>query len=241
MANLTDTTKFKKLNSETPMYNADNVDFLINGLSATYAEKDDVYTIDEADAKFATKEDISSVYHFKGSVDTYLELKALTGMEVGDVYNVDESGKNYGWTGVTSAYDDGWDVLGGTFDLTDYYTKEQADDLLDDKVDKVEGKQLSTEDFTSAYKAKLDDIAPSAQVNVVETVKVDGTALTPDANKAVNIDLATPLAAKADNDAFISMSGFQVVNVNDFDMEELATKYNAVVTALSGIAIALNS
>ena len=30
--------------------------------------------------------------------------------------------------------------------------------LLDNKVDKIEGKRLSTEDFTTAYKTKLDDI-----------------------------------------------------------------------------------
>ena len=49
MANLTDTTMFKKLNSQTAMYDADNVDFLIKGLSGTYAEKTSVYTKTEAD------------------------------------------------------------------------------------------------------------------------------------------------------------------------------------------------
>ena len=40
--------------------------------------------------------------------------------------------------------------------LTSYYTKTAADALLAQKVDKVTGKQLSTEDFTSALKTKLD-------------------------------------------------------------------------------------
>lgn len=43
---------------------------------------------------------------------------------------------------------------GGEVDLSGYATKV---DLLT-KVDKVEGKGLSTEDFTTAYKTKLDDI-----------------------------------------------------------------------------------
>lgn len=58
---------------------------------------------------------------------------------------------------------------------------------LDNKVDKVTGKQLSTEDYTSAEKTKLSGIEAGAQVNIIETVKVNGTALTPDANKAVDI------------------------------------------------------
>ena len=58
----------------------------------------------------------------------------------------------------------------------------------DTKVDKVAGKQLSTEDFTSAFKTKLEGIEAAAQVNKIETVKVDGTALAI-SNKAVDIDL----------------------------------------------------
>ena len=57
------------------------------------------------------------------------------------------------------------------------------------KVDKVNGKQLSTEDYTTAEKSKLGGISEGAQVNVIESVKVDGTALTP-SSKAVNIDLS---------------------------------------------------
>lgn len=50
-------------------------------------------------------------------------------------------------------------------------------------------KTLTTNDFTTTLKDKLDNIAAGAQQNVIETVKVNGTALTPD-NKAVNIDLS---------------------------------------------------
>ena len=43
--------------------------------------------------------------------------------------------------------------------------------LLDDKVDIVSGKGLSENDFTDAYKTKLDGIAAGAQVNTVTGVK----------------------------------------------------------------------
>lgn len=58
----------------------------------------------------------------------------------------------------------------------------------DTKVDKVTGKQLSTEDYTTAEKTKLAGIEEEAQVNKIESVKVDGTALAI-TNKAVDIDL----------------------------------------------------
>lgn len=57
------------------------------------------------------------------------------------------------------------------------------------KVDKVEGKGLSTNDFTDALKTKLEGVAEGAQVNVIESVKVNGTALEI-TDKAVNVDLS---------------------------------------------------
>lgn len=61
---------------------------------------------------------------------------------------------------------------------------------LDGYVKKVSGKDLSSNDYTSAEKTKLAGIASSAQVNVIESVKVNGSALAV-ASKAVNIDLSS--------------------------------------------------
>lgn len=46
------------------------------------------------------------------------------------------------------------------------YTETEVDALLAGKVDKVDGKGLSTEDFTAAEKSKLAGIAAGAEVNV---------------------------------------------------------------------------
>lgn len=48
----------------------------------------------------------------------------------------------------------------------DGYTVVEANNLLADKVDKVIGKELSTNDFTDILKTKLDGIASGAEVNV---------------------------------------------------------------------------
>ncbi len=58
------------------------------------------------------------------------------------------------------------------------------------------GKGLSTNDFTDALKTKLEGVEAGAQVNVLEGVKVNGTALVPTA-KVVDIDLSN-YATKAD-------------------------------------------
>ena len=69
------------------------------------------------------------------------------------------------------------------------YNDTEVRGLIADKVDKVSGKGLSTEDYTTAEKTKLSGIEDSADVNIIETIKVNGTALTPDANKAVDITI----------------------------------------------------
>ena len=91
--------------------------------------------------------------------------------------------------GDTLVYDDitsKW--VNAPIDMSEYYTSDEVDGLLDDKVDKVSGKGLSTEDYTTAEKTKLAGIEDSADANVIETVKVNNTALTPE-DKEVNINL----------------------------------------------------
>nr|WP_318000835.1 hypothetical protein [uncultured Faecalibacillus sp.] len=44
--------------------------------------------------------------------------------------------------------------------------------------------------MSAADKTKLDGVATGAQANKIEGVKVNGTALTPDSSKAVNVDLS---------------------------------------------------
>lgn len=69
---------------------------------------------------------------------------------------------------------------------------------LDKKVDKVSGKGLSTNDYTTDEKNKLAGIAAGAQVNVIESVKVNGTAQAI-SNKGVNIPVPTKLSQLTNN------------------------------------------
>ena len=70
------------------------------------------------------------------------------------------------------------------------------------KVDAVSGKVLSTNDYTTAEKNKLAGIASGAQVNTITTVKVNGTALTPDTNKAVDVTVPTKTSQLTNDSGF---------------------------------------
>jgi hypothetical protein len=79
-------------------------------------------------------------------------------------------------------------------------------ELQNEKVDKEEGKALSTEDFTTARLNKLNGIATGAQVNVIENIQVTGYGLTPNTPVSFTVNTETKtaslsLAQKADLDA----------------------------------------
>lgn len=93
-----------------------------------------------------------------------------------------------------------------------------TDDVAETKVDKEEGKGLSTNDFTNSYKDRLDGIEEGAQVNVIESVSVNGTTL-PVSGKNVDISVPTK-TSDIQND-----SGFITKDVND-----LTNYYTAVQT-----------
>lgn len=103
-----------------------------------------------------------------------------------------------------------WTVLGS---IDNIKTVQDALDKLtnrvkaveDGKVDKIEGKGLSTEDYTTAEKTKLAGIAEGAQVNVIESVEVDGVAQAI-AEKKVTLDLSA-YAKKTDLASVLEWKG----------------------------------
>lgn len=80
-----------------------------------------------------------------------------------------------------------WELLGTQkIDLTNFYTKEEADWILNGKVDKVSGKGLSTNDYTTAEKNKLSGIATGANKTVVDS-DISTTSTNPVQSKAVGL------------------------------------------------------
>lgn len=76
-----------------------------------------------------------------------------------------------------------------------YHTKTFLDGALNDKVDKVTGKQLSTEDFTSAEKTKLSGVQAGAQVNVATNLSLGGSGNNRTLNSSTGSNVALVLAS----------------------------------------------
>ena len=119
---------------DTRYYTKDQTDASIKVVADDLANN--YYNKSQVDSKF------TSVYIFKGSVDTIEDLPT-EGNVIGDVWNVRKNDTNYAWTS------EGWDALGGTAELVSL----TANGLM------------SKEDF-----AKLQGIEAGAQVNKIETI-----------------------------------------------------------------------
>lgn len=89
--------------------------------------------------------------------------------------------------------------------LVYYHSKVKT--ALGNKVDKVSGKGLSTNDFTGAYKTKLDGIAANAQVNVIEGVNVNGAAVTL-TNKIANLIIPTKLTDLTNDGSYVTDANY---------------------------------
>lgn len=119
---------------DTRYYTKDQTDANIKVVADDLANN--YYNKSQVDSKF------TSVYIFKGSVDTIEDLPT-EGNVIGDVWNVRKNDTNYAWTS------EGWDALGGIAELASL----TANGLM------------SKEDF-----AKLQGIEAGAQVNKIETI-----------------------------------------------------------------------
>ena len=119
---------------DTRYYTKDQTDANIKVVADDLANN--YYNKSQVDSK------LTSVYIFKGSVDTIEDLPT-EGNVIGDVWNIRKNDTNYAWTS------EGWDSLGGTAELAAL----TANGLM------------SKEDF-----AKLQGIEAGAQVNKIETI-----------------------------------------------------------------------
>lgn len=128
------------------------------------------------------KASVAAALDYKGTKDTYDALPT-EGNKKGDVWNVvaahgtTPAGTNYAWDGTQ------WDPLGGTIDLSGYYTKTQVNDAisaakteleaadtalegqittvtnqLNNKVDKVEGSSLISDTDLNQIRTNKSDI-----------------------------------------------------------------------------------
>lgn len=127
------------------------------------------------------KASVAAALDYKGTKDTYDALPT-EGNKKGDVWNVvaahgtTPAGTNYAWDGTQ------WDPLGGTVDLSGYYTKTQVDDAISTAKTELEAadtaleRQITT--VTNQLNNKVDKVAGSSLIsdtdlNQIRTNKSD--------------------------------------------------------------------
>lgn len=112
------------------------------------------------------------------------------------------------------------------------------DTTFSTKVDKVEGKSLTSNDFTDELKQKLDEIEEGAQRNSIEHILVNGNEVPP--ATVNNLDRAVDLQIKEfDDSSRAKLEGIQAeAQVNKiekikYDGEELVPDENKVINIVS--------
>ena len=114
-------------------------------------------------SQYAKKSDITGAMNFKGTIENYAKLTTEGVAEIGNVYNIQNTGGTDANGTAVKAGDQvaytasGWVVISSSVDLSNYVQTSQ----LSNYVIKIDGKSLSSNDFTNAYKAKLDAIGES--------------------------------------------------------------------------------
>ena len=214
------------------------------------ANSADVYTKSQVDTELAKKLDsttasstyatktelsqqVASVYKVKGSVETESALPQ-EGNTIGDVYNVETDGMNYVWDGTQ------WDKLGGTVDLSNYYTKSQVDTELGKKLDTTTASSTyltqTTASSTYATIQALNAKADASDVTSIEnTIATYGTMATKNADDYSTKAVADTLYAPASLSGTVSTLSTTVsgkANASDVYTKTVADSTFATKTEL---------
>lgn len=146
-------------------------------LQTTLDAKLDKSTYNADKATFALKADISTVYKYKGTVADINALPAKK--QVGDVYNLEDTGDNVAWDG------NSWDYLGGTANLSEYAKTSDVDSSI------ASAKAELNTAFNTALNGKLD-----ATANAVSATKATQDA----SGNVITATYATKTALNAKQD-----------------------------------------
>lgn len=112
------------------------------------------------------------------------------------------------------------------------------------KVDKVEGKGLSTNDLTAALKSTYDtavsDVATlkkqGGEPNKIASISVNGTAVTPDSAKNIDLTVPTTAGIKSQIEAYKYQTSAQVESaITRKGYQTSAQVQSAITSALSGV------
>lgn len=169
----------------------------------TYLLDDIAGSLTEATNKIENLEqrlqNISSAYIYKGTVTNTSSLP--TTADIGNVYNVEDDGMNYAWTGSE------WDALGPTIDLTPYATVEE----------------LTEHESASATTNSLGHVTIASSMEETDTSNVPNASLV----KSYVGNITSPILTSI-NETQTSLTSYITANNNRVVSIEgdITTKYN---------------
>lgn len=180
------------------------------------------------------------------SIDPRIGGYLFSQAQPGDVILSEQ--KEYVWTGTSWRLlgDEGSYAIKGSIRDADIDAEAEIqqskiaglDTTFNTKVDKVEGKSLTSNDFTDELKQKLDEVEEGAQRNSIEHILVNGNEVPP--TTVNNLDRTVDLQIKEfDDSSQAKLEGIQAeAQVNKiekitYDGEELIPDENKVINIIS--------
>lgn len=180
------------------------------------------------------KASVAAALDYKGTKDSYDQLPS-SGNKKGDVWNVvaahgtTPAGTNYAWDGAA------WDPLGGTIDLSGYYTKSQVDDAISAAKTELEAADTALEGQITTVTNQLNN-----KVN-----KVEGSGLISDTdlnqirtNKSDIESLQTSVGGKQDE--LTPGNAVSITEENVIDVKLDPTSNEALSKSVEGLKLDLS-
>lgn len=170
----------------------------------------------------ALKTSLSAALNYKGSVDNFDSLPENPAK--GDVYNVVAAngtipaGTNYAWNG------ESWDALGGSVDLSGYYTKEEVDAAIEAATPTDELATIKAD--VKANKEALLVVNGDAETagSLANTLKV---------SKEYTDTQLTGYVKKVEGSSLITSEKLALIDTNAADIAELEAKIDANTAAIA--------
>lgn len=197
-----------------------------------FDDKSDLYPLNEISY---TVENESETVSFYNRFYNKIVTEQLSNIQVNDVPVTRDNIQD-----LLSVLFAGYEGSGGSVDLSNYYTKPETNTLLDNKVDKVDGKQLSTEDYTTEEKTKLESLHNYDDTTVKADIASNTEAIEAEVTRAkaaekVNADAISALdtAYKAADTTLDTKIDAEVTRATNAE-SELNTKIDTKVDKVDG-------
>lgn len=180
------------------------------------------------------KASVAAALDYKGTKDTYDDLPT-EGNKKGDVWNVvgahgtTPAGTNYAWDGTT------WDPLGGTIDLSGYYTKTQVDAAISTAKTELEAADTALEGqittVTNQLNNKVDKVEGSGLISDTDLNQIR-------TNKSNIENLQTSVEGK--QEALTEGQAISITEENVIDVKLDSTSDEALSKSAEGLKLDLS-